>query len=114
MVQIEPGSWDQGCRKNNVNAPWPNCGGFLFEGTEGLKIFRYFRLSTSESKTGTIQRKKVKRKKSAADQKKWIFKGRIATELMEIENLEDGASKLFDDLLLGGITSIGKTLIYAE
>ena len=87
---------------------------FLFEGTEGLKIFPYFRLSTSESKTGTIQRKKVKRKKSAVDQKKWIFKGRIATELMEIENLEDGASKLFDDLLLGGITSIRKTLIYAE
>ena len=47
--------------------------------------------STTESKTGTIQRKKIKRKKSSVEQKKWIFKGRIATELMEIENLEDGA-----------------------
>ena len=49
--------------------------------------------------TGTIQRKKVKRKKSNADQKKWLFKGRIATELMEIENLEDGACKalLYDE-----------------
>lgn len=51
--------------------------------------------STTESKTGTIQRKKVKRKKSSADQKKWLFKGRIATELMEIENLEDGACKFY-------------------
>ena len=42
----------------------------------------------------TLQRKKVKRKKSMVEQKKWLFKGRISTELMEIENLEDGACKL--------------------
>lgn len=43
------------------------------------------------SNTGTIQRKKLKRKKSSMEQqKKWVFKGRISTEIMEIENLEDG------------------------
>jgi len=52
------------------------------------------------SKSSTLQRKKVKRKKSVADPKKWIFKGRISTELMEIENLEDGTS----DFHCGGYT----------
>lgn len=47
----------------------------------------------SASKSSTLQRKKIKRKKSMIDQKKWIFKGRISTELMEIENLEDGTSE---------------------
>ncbi|CAK8691769.1 unnamed protein product [Clavelina lepadiformis] len=55
---------------------------------------------SSENKTGTIQRKKIKRKKSTVEQKKWLFKGRISTELMEIENLEDGTS----DFHCGGYT----------
>lgn len=51
----------------------------------------YNRLQGNEKdKGGTLQRKKMKRKKAAQEQKKWLFKGRISTELMEIENLEDG------------------------
>jgi len=53
------------------------------------------------SNTGTIQRKKLKRKKSSMEQqKKWVFKGRISTEIMEIENLEDGTG----DTSSGGYT----------
>nr|CAB3265148.1 phosphatidylinositol 3,4,5-trisphosphate-dependent Rac exchanger 1 protein [Phallusia mammillata] len=57
--------------------------------------------ATDSTKSGTLPRsKKIKRKKSVMDPKKWIFKGRISTELMEIENLEDGAS----DFHCGGYT----------
>nr|XP_039271145.1 phosphatidylinositol 3,4,5-trisphosphate-dependent Rac exchanger 2 protein-like isoform X2 [Styela clava] len=52
------------------------------------------RLQAAENKdkTATLQKKKSKRKKNAQDQKKWLFKGRISTELMEIESVEDGTS----------------------
>ena len=52
------------------------------------------RLQSVDVKAGTIRRNRPAKSKSGRDQqKKWIFKGRISTELMEIENLEDGASK---------------------
>ena len=65
------------------------------------------RLQTSEKqdRTATLQKKKTKRKKPAQDQKKWLFKGRISTELMEIESVDDGTCKRYTlatlDVLIG-------------
>uniref|UniRef100_H2Y5P4 Phosphatidylinositol-3,4,5-trisphosphate-dependent Rac exchange factor 1 n=1 Tax=Ciona savignyi TaxID=51511 RepID=H2Y5P4_CIOSA len=65
------------------------------------QFFLFDHLLVYAKKINALPRsKKVKRKKAAADQKEWMFKGRISTELMEIENLDDGTS----DFHCGGYT----------